>query len=168
MQASAASSSRCSSTNSSMCGDPISSSPSMQNLSEHGSSPRTSRHALIAATRAAMLPLLSRNAAPVQLPVPQRRLERRRRPQLERLRRLHVVVVVEEQRLRATSPRSLGEHDRLRRSARRPRFGSTCISNPSGRSTPTTCSAVSRDRLLLRAHRRQLAQLRQRGDRVVV
>src|SRR6266545_6678163 len=66
--ASADSSSRCSVTNSSIYGEPISSSPSMQNLIEHGSSPRTFLHARIAATRAAMFPLLSLTPRPYSFP----------------------------------------------------------------------------------------------------
>src|SRR3990172_11258067 len=57
MQASAASSSRCCATNSSICGLPISSSPSMQNLIEHGSPPRTPPHARIAPLPPALFPL---------------------------------------------------------------------------------------------------------------
>ena len=51
-----------------MNGEPISSSPSMQNFTPHGSSPLVSRQARIAAKRAAMLPLLSNVPRPYSLP----------------------------------------------------------------------------------------------------
>ena len=59
MQASAASFSWCCSTKPGMLGLPTSSSPSMINLTLHGSSPNTSRTAASAASRAMMWPLSS-------------------------------------------------------------------------------------------------------------
>jgi hypothetical protein len=73
------------------------------------------------------LSLVVHGAAREDLPVAHRRLEGRRRPELERLGRLHVVVAVDEDGLRAGRPAPFTEHDRvprrledLRRQARGP------------------------------------------------
>ena len=61
------------------------------------------------------LPLVVGGAAREQLVVAHRRLERRRRPQLERVDRLHVVVPVEEHRRRAGRVQPVAVDDRVAR-----------------------------------------------------
>ena len=57
------------------------------------------------------LPLVVDRAAGEKLPVPHRRLERRRLPLLQRIHRLHVVVPVDEERRRAFGAAPLAVDD---------------------------------------------------------
>ena len=58
-------------------------------------------------------PLSSADAARVELAVADRRLERRRRPQVERIDRLHVVVAVEEDGRRTRRAQPFAVDDRV-------------------------------------------------------
>ena len=59
------------------------------------------------------LPLVIRSATGVDLPILQRRFKRRRRPLLQRVRRLHIVMAVNKQRASARFALATRHHDRV-------------------------------------------------------
>src|SRR5687768_5359297 len=60
-----------------------------------------------------MLALVVRSAATEELAIAQRRLKRRRLPKIERLRRLHVVMPINDVMRPAFAPRRLGDDHRI-------------------------------------------------------
>ena len=111
--ASHASFSRFAFTNGPRCSLPTSSSPSIRNFTCSGSLPTGLHPGLDALHVREHLAFVVGRAAGIDVAVAHGRLERRADPLVERLRRLHVVVAVDQRDRLARHRRRLGVHERM-------------------------------------------------------